>query len=57
MARNAPAFDLRSELYRITGIWAQINGIDVLTAQTVGAEVGAESSAPLAAIAVTAGDF
>jgi transposase len=45
-ARNAPGFDLRSELYRITGIdWSQINGIDVLTAQTVIAEVGAELSA------------
>jgi hypothetical protein len=28
---NAPAFDLRTELYRITGIdWPQINGMDVL---------------------------
>ena len=44
-ARNAPGFDLRSELYRITGIdWSQINGIDVVTAQTVIAEVGAELS-------------
>jgi hypothetical protein len=35
-SRNAPAFDLRTELYRITGIdWSQVNGIDVLTAQTV----------------------
>ena len=35
-----------SELYRITGIdWSQINGIDVVTAQTVMAEVGAELSA------------
>jgi transposase len=42
-SKNAPAFDLRSELYRITGIdWAQINGIDVLTAQTVIAEAGAD---------------
>jgi transposase len=42
-SKNAPAFDLRTELYRITGIdWAQINGIDVLTAQTVIAEVGAD---------------
>jgi transposase len=40
-SRNAPEFDLRTELYRITGIdWAQINGIDVLTAQTVMAEAG-----------------
>jgi len=42
-SRNAPQFDLRSELYRITGIdWAQVNGIDVLTAQTVVAEAGAD---------------
>lgn len=46
MAKNAPAFDLRGELYRITGMdWAQIHGIDVVTAQTVVAEVGAELSA------------
>jgi len=46
VARNAPEFDLRSELYRISGIdWSQINGIDVLTAQTVIAEVGADLSA------------
>jgi len=45
-SRNAPAFDLRSELYRITGIdWSQINGIDVLTAQTVISEAGADLSA------------
>ena len=38
-SNNAPAFDLRTELYRITGIdWSQINGMDVLTAQTVIAE-------------------
>jgi hypothetical protein len=38
---NSPQFDLRTELYRITGIdWAQVNGIDVLTAQTVIAEAG-----------------
>jgi transposase len=42
-SKNAPRFDLRSELYRITGIdWAQINGIDVLTAQTVITEAGAD---------------
>jgi transposase len=46
IARNAPAFDLRTELYRISGIdWSQINGIDVLTAQTVIAEAGADLSA------------
>ena len=45
-SRNAPAFDLRTELYRITGIdWSQINGIDVLTAQTVISEAGADLSA------------
>ena len=45
-SRNAPAFDLRTELYRITGIdWSQINGIDVLTAQTVISEAGADWSA------------
>jgi len=45
-SRNAPGFDLRAELYRITGIdWSQINGIDVLTAQTVVAEAGADLSA------------
>ncbi len=42
-SRNAPPFDLRAELYRITGIdWAQVNGIDVLTAQTVITEAGAD---------------
>lgn len=45
-SRNAPEFDLRTELYRITGIdWTQVNGIDVLTAQTVIAEAGADLSA------------
>src|SRR5437773_75177 len=45
-SQNAPAFHLRNELYRITGIdWSQINGIDVLTAQTVIAEAGADLSA------------
>src|SRR5206468_8768422 len=42
-SKNAPQFDLRTELYRITGIdWAQVNGIDVLTAQTVIAECVAD---------------
>jgi hypothetical protein len=37
--RNTPRFDLRTELYRITGIdWAQVNGMDAVTAQTVIAE-------------------
>ena len=42
-SKNAPQFDLRSELYRITGIdWAQVNGVDVLTAQTVMGEAGVD---------------
>jgi hypothetical protein len=45
-SRNAPDFDLRTELYRLTGIdWAPIHGIDVLTAQTGRAEAGADRSA------------
>jgi transposase len=45
-SKNAPAFDLRTELYRITGIdWAQVDGIDVLTAQTVIAEAGTDLNA------------
>jgi transposase len=45
-SKNAPHFDLRTELYRITGIdWAQVNGMDVLTAQTVIAECGVDLSA------------
>ena len=44
--RNTPQFDLRTELYRIIGIdWSQIDGIDILTAQTVIAEAGADLSA------------
>ena len=43
---NTPKFDLRSELYRITGVdWSQINGIDVQVAQTVLSEVGVDLSA------------
>ena len=43
---NTPKFDLRSELYRITGVdWTQLNGIDVQVAQTVIAEVGVNLSA------------
>lgn len=44
-SKNAPQFDLRSELYRITGVdWTQVNGLDVLTAQTVMAEAGVDLS-------------
>ena len=43
---NAPKFDLRTELYRITGVdWTQVDGIDVQVAQTVIAEVGADLKA------------
>ena len=36
-----PPFDLRSHLYRITGVdFTQIDGLDVLTVQTIIAEVG-----------------
>jgi transposase len=42
-SKNAPQFDLRSELYRISGVdWSQVDGLDVLTAQTVIAEVGVD---------------
>ena len=45
-SKNAPQFDLRAELYRITGIdWTQVNGLDVLTAQTVITEAGADLKA------------
>lgn len=38
---NAPKFDLRADLYRLTGVdWSQVDGIDVQVAQTVIAEVG-----------------
>jgi transposase len=43
---NAPAFDLRTELRRIAGVdLTTIDGIDVLTAQTILAEVGPDVSA------------
>ena len=42
---NAPQFDLRSELYRITGVdLTSIDGIDVMTAQTLISEVGVDIS-------------
>jgi transposase len=43
---NAPTFDLRSELYRVTGTdLSQIDGVDVTTAQTVLAETGLDMTA------------
>jgi transposase len=42
---NAPQFDLRTELYRLTGVdWTQVNGIDVTVAQSVIAETGVDLS-------------
>jgi hypothetical protein len=42
---NAPKFNLREELYRISGVdWSQVNSIDVMVAQTVIAEVGRDMS-------------
>jgi transposase len=43
---NAPKFDLRTELYRITGVdWTRVDGIDVQVAQSVIAEVGVDLKA------------
>jgi transposase len=43
---NAPAFDLKSELQRIGGVdLTSIDGIDVMTAQTILAEIGTDLSA------------
>jgi transposase len=40
---NAPKFDLRTELYRITGVdWTRVDGMDVQLAQSVIAEVGVD---------------
>ena len=44
-AKNAPRFDLSSELQRITGVdLTRIDGIDVMTAQTLLSEVGLDMS-------------
>jgi transposase len=43
---NAPGFDLKSELTRIAGVdLTAIEGIDVMTAQTILAEIGTDLSA------------
>jgi transposase len=44
---NAPkTFDLRRELYRLTGVdWTQVDGMDVQVAQTVISEVGTDLKA------------
>jgi transposase len=42
---NSPKFDLRQHLYRLTGVdWASVDGVDVMTAQTVIAETGVDMS-------------
>jgi transposase len=39
--QNAPAFDLRGHLYRVSGVdFTQINGLDALSVQTILSEVG-----------------
>jgi transposase len=40
-SRNAPSFDLRSQLYRISGVdFTQIDGLEALTVQAIVSEVG-----------------
>jgi transposase len=40
-SRNAPSFDLRSHLYRISGVdFTQIDGLEALTVQAIISEVG-----------------
>jgi transposase len=42
---NAPRFDLRSELFRISGVdLTRIDGVNVMVAQTILAEVGLHRS-------------
>ena len=43
--RSEPGFDLKSHLYRITGVdFTTIDGLDVLTVQTIISEVGLDTS-------------
>jgi transposase len=43
---SAPAFDLREDLYRVSGVdLTRIDGIDVVTAQTLISEIGVDMSA------------
>src|SRR5579862_1290477 len=43
--KHEPRFDLRGQLYRITGVdLTQIDGVDVQTAQTIISEVGVDMS-------------
>ena len=42
---NAPKFNLREHLFQITGVdWTRVDGVDVMTAQTVIAETGVDMS-------------
>lgn len=42
---NQPAFDLRTHLYRISGVdFTQVEGLNVLTVQTILSEVGLDAS-------------
>jgi transposase len=44
-SRNAPKFDLRSQLYRITGVdFTQIDGLEALTIQSIISEVGLDAT-------------
>jgi transposase len=44
-SRHAPAFDLRSHLYRISGVdFTQIDGLEALTIQSIISEVGLDPS-------------
>jgi transposase len=44
-SKHQPCYDLRGELYRVTGVdLTQVDGIDVQTAQTVISEVGVDMS-------------
>lgn len=53
---NEPKIDLRTHLYRMTGVdFTQIDGLDVLTAQTILSEVGLNPAAfPLHALCLLA---
>ncbi len=44
-SRNQPAFDLRTHLYRISGVdFTRVEGLNVLTVQTILSEVGLDAS-------------
>lgn len=43
--QNSPAFELRKQLYRVSGIdFTQIPGFDALSVQTILSEVGLDST-------------